>query len=73
VLFKIESVRGEQFGWAFKAEGFARSRVQIPGDFVEFVLRKEAEIGALFQVLPQEAVGVFVACQEKLNLCVNPK
>ncbi len=60
MLFKLKSVWGEQLGWAFKAERFAGSKVRIPGDLVEFILRKAAEVGALSQVLPQEAVGIFV-------------
>lgn len=50
----------EDFGRCFTAERFARSCVDSMGDCVQFPGCVPTEIRALWKVLSQQAVGVFV-------------
>src|SRR3989338_8777450 len=60
MLPEIESVRGEQLRGTFEAQRLARSGVQCPGDRIQRFLAEAAQVAALGQVLPQQAVGVLV-------------
>jgi alkanesulfonate monooxygenase SsuD/methylene tetrahydromethanopterin reductase-like flavin-dependent oxidoreductase (luciferase family) len=54
----------EQFrqalGWGFPAERLAWSAVQLGGGLVQVLARVDGQVGALGEVLPQQAVGVLV-------------
>src|SRR3990172_4070465 len=60
MLPEIERVRGEQLRGALEAQRLAWPRVQFPGNRIQLLLREAAQVGALGQVLAQEAVGVLV-------------
>src|SRR3990167_11103776 len=60
MLPEIESVRREQLRGTPEAQRLAWSGVQLPGDRIQRFLREAAQVAALGQVLPQQAVGVFV-------------
>src|SRR5665213_4427529 len=61
VLDEVEvSLWEEEFSWSFPVEGFSGSGVHFHGDFVELLLAEEAEVLSLGEVLPEQAVGVFV-------------
>ena len=49
-----------RLGGRFPAEGFARASVEGRGDGVEVVRPIESEVGALREVLPEQAIGVLV-------------
>ncbi len=57
---EVKSVCSKQLGRAFEAEGFSRTGVQLPGNGIEFLLREATQISSLGEVLPEQAVGVFV-------------
>ena len=48
------------FKWGSEAEHFSGPIVETVGDFVEVFLRINIQVDALRQILPDEAVGVFV-------------
>lgn len=56
---------GQQFGvdiqWRLKAQHLARARVESVSDGLQVFIAVDGEIGALGQVLAQQAVGVLVA------------
>ncbi len=60
MLPEIESVRGEPLSGALEAERLTRPGVQFPGDRIQRFLGEAAQVTPLGQVLPQQAVGVFV-------------
>ena len=57
---EVKSVCREQFGGAFEAEGLSRTGVQLPGNSIEFRLREATQVSSLGEVLPEQAVGIFV-------------
>ncbi len=50
----------EGFGWGFPVEGFSGSGVEGVSDCVEVVWGVSGEVGAVGEVLAQQAVGVLV-------------
>ena len=59
-VFHEVEVGEEDFCWALPAKRLAGSCVESPGDGVKIVLGVEAQAFALWKVLAQQAVGVFV-------------
>ena len=57
---EVKSVCREQFGGAFEAEGFSWTGVQLPGNGIEFLLSEVTQVSSLGEVLPEQAVGVFI-------------
>lgn len=47
-------------GWGLPAEGFTWAGVEFGGDGVEVLTGVGREIGSLGEILPEQAVGVFV-------------
>ena len=60
MLKEVEGLWHKQFGRALPAEALARPGVELPGDGIKFGLSEPGEIGALGEILPEQAVGVFV-------------
>jgi len=58
--FVVEGLGHEQFERALPAEGFSWPDIEIEGDAVEILLGEDGQVGALRQVLAEQAVGVFV-------------
>jgi len=56
----LQQELGELFGGAGEAQAFAGSVVELVGDGVEVGFGDGAEVGALGEVLAQQAVGVLV-------------
>ena len=60
VLHEVEGAFGEEeFCGCFPSQGFSGPDVEPPCDIVELFLREQRQVGALGQVLAQQAVGVF--------------
>src|ERR1035437_1038180 len=57
---EVKGVCREQFGGAFKAEGFSRTSVQLPRNSIEFLLSKASQVSSFGEVLSEQAVGIFV-------------
>ena len=57
---EVKSVCREQFGGAFEAEGFSRTRIQLPGHGIEFRLSETTQVSSLGEVLSEQAIGIFV-------------
>lgn len=60
LLLKIESVRSEQLCGTFEVKRLAWPGVQFPRNRIQLFLRVYAQIAALRQVLPQQAIGVLI-------------
>lgn len=50
----------EDFGGSFSTEGLSRPRVQRMGHGIQFLSGVFAEVGTFGEVLPEQAIGVFV-------------
>ena len=61
MMFKeVEGVWHKQFSWASKVETFSGSRIELPGNGIKLCLREAGEIGALGEILAQQAIGILV-------------
>ena len=60
VFLEVERFRHEHLGGAEPVEGLAWPGIELPGDGVQFVLGEAGQIGALREVLAQQATGVLV-------------
>jgi hypothetical protein len=60
VTFEAEVVWHEEFGGALPAEAFARPRVELPSDGIEWSRREAGQVGAFREIRAQQAVGVLV-------------
>mgnify|MGYP006955966275 FL=1 len=60
MLPEIERVRSEQLCGTSEAQRFAWPSIQLPGNRIQLFLREATQVAALGQILPQQAVGVFV-------------
>src|SRR3982074_1482956 len=50
----------KSFCWGFKLQGLAWSFVELTSHFVQIGLRVHRQVGALWKVLSQQAIGVLV-------------
>lgn len=50
----------QTLGWGFPAERFAWAAVELGGDGVQVLAAVDGQVGSFREVLPQQAVGVFV-------------
>ena len=57
----VDDQLAEDFVWGEEVEDFSGSVVEALGNVVEVLLGVAAEIGAFGEILPDQAVGVFVA------------
>ena len=60
MLLEIESVWGEQLCGTSEAQRLSWPGVQFPGNRIQLFLGEAAQVAALGQVLPQQAVSVLV-------------
>ena len=58
--FEVNSVfRKEAFCWAFPVELFSGTCVKFSSNIIERLLREDGKIRALWQILTQQAIGIF--------------
>ncbi len=60
MLKEVKSVWHKQFGRAPEVEALARPGIELPGNGVEFGLREARKIGALGEILAEQAVSILV-------------
>ena len=60
MLKEVERLWHKQFGRTLPLEALARSGVELPSDGIEFGLGESRQVGALGEILPEQAVGVLV-------------
>lgn len=60
VLKDVEKLRHKYFGRAAPVESLARPSVELSGDGIEFGLCEDGQVGALWEALTKQAVGIFV-------------
>jgi len=60
MLPEIEIIRRKQLRGTFEAQRFARSGVELPGNGIKLFLGEDTQVGTLGQILPQQAIGIFV-------------
>src|SRR3990170_715128 len=60
MLPEVESIWGEQLCGTLEPQRLTRTGIQFPGNRVQFLLSEAAQVTALGQVLPQQAIGVLV-------------
>lgn len=60
MLSEVEIIRRKQLRGTFEAQRFTRSGVELPGNGIKLFLSECTQVGPLGQILPQQAIGVFV-------------
>lgn len=60
MLKEVERLGHKQFNRAFSVEALVWPHVELPGNSIEFSLSESGEISALGEILPEQAVGIFV-------------
>lgn len=60
MLREIEIIWRKQLRGTFEAQRFAQSGVELLGNGIKFFLGECTQGGSLGQILPQQAIGVFV-------------
>lgn len=53
---------GKDFTWFHPIEGLSRAPIELPSYCIEVISGVSREIGALWEILAEEAVGVFTMC-----------
>ena len=68
----------EPISWRFVFQGFPRSLIQLSGHSIQLSLGVNRQIGSFWEVLPQQAIGVFIRAalprafgiaEVNLNIC----